>query len=228
MQGLVITDCKNEMLLDPVNRMLGISDAEREIVNAAVERAWSRCLYCFDHINNPRFHAGGVQLYHTVQYSMFLYFLENEIFESFIKGKNGNMDAQNICDKLLMANMSIAGVDLFYEQRMPDIFLMAHTSGAVITPRAQFGNYFMFMQGCNVGYSKGYAPVLGEGVIMWGNSKIIGNCHVGNHVMFGANTYIKDMDIPDNSIVFGQYPNIIIKENREDEVMENLRTRFIL
>ena len=62
---------------------------------------------------------------------------------------------------------------------------------------------------------------------MWGDSKIIGNCHVGNHVMFGANSYIKDMDVPDNSIVFGQYPNVIIKENREDEIMSILHERFI-
>lgn len=228
MQGLVIKDYKNEMLLDPVRRMVGITEGEQAAIDAAIENAWNRCRYCFDHVNNPRFNAGGVQLYHTVQYSMFLYFLANEIFESCIKGKNDNMDAQNICDKLQMVNMSLSGADIFYEHRMPDIFLMAHTSGAVITPRAQIGNYFMFMQGCNVGFSKGYAPVIGEGVIMWGNSKIIGNCHVGNHVMFGANSYIKDMDVPDNSIVFGQYPNVIIKENREDMVLENLRGRFIL
>lgn len=45
--------------------------------------------------------------------------------------------------------------------------------------------------------------------------------------MFGANSYIKDMDVPDNSIVFGQYPNVIIKGNREDEIMSILHERFI-
>lgn len=226
--SIVITNKKDIRLLDPIKRMFGIEEAERDIVNMVCQDAWDRSMYCFDKINNRRFHFGGVQLYHTVQYSMYLYFLQNQIYESVIKKDAKNLDAINICDKLFAANTALAGVDIFYEQKMPDVFLMAHTAGIVLTPHAKIGNFFMLMQGCNLGFSKGHAPELGEGVIMCGNSKIIGNCHVGNHVMFGANTYIKDMDIPSNSMVFGQYPNVIIKENREDEVMEYLSERFIL
>lgn len=29
-----------------------------------------------------------------------------------------------------------------------------------------------------------------------------------------ADSYIKDMDIPGNTIIFGQYPNVILKENK--------------
>ena len=46
-------------------------------------------------------------------------------------------------------------------------------------------------------------------------SKIIGNCTIGEHVIMAANSYIKDLDIPDNTTVFGQYPNHILKTNKE-------------
>lgn len=199
-------------------------------LDIVLHQAMERCKFCFEKINNRKFHTGQIQVYHTVQYAMFLYFVMNEVYESCLKN-NTYRDcqlAQLLCDKLFAANTALSGVDIFYEQKLPEVFLMAHTSGIVLTPHAKIGNYFMLMQGCNIGYSKGNAPVLGEGVIMWGHSKIIGKCNIGDHVMFGANSYIKDMDIPSNSIVFGQYPNVIIKENREDEVMEQLHERFIL
>ena len=46
---------------------------------------------------------------------------------------------------------------------------------------------------------------------MMSNSKILGNCRIGSHVVFADNSYVKDRDIPDNSIVFGQDRDIIIK-----------------
>ncbi len=88
-------------------------------------------------------------------------------------------------------------MDLYYGQEMPAVWLVAHTTGAVFSPNAEIRDYFMFMHGCNVGLNNGYAPNIGEGVVMFGNSKIIEKCNVGNYVMFSANSYVKDMDIPE-------------------------------
>jgi len=223
---MIITDCYNRKLYEPIQRIFGLEESEFRIIESVAEGAWNRCLYCFEKVNNPRFHTGGIQLYHTVQYSMFLYFLANEIYQKEIR-QDSNPIARDIADKIFATNTALSGVDIYYEQKLPDIFLMAHTVGTVFTPKTTIGDYFMFMQGCNIGISNGHAPKLGQGVVMWGNSKIIGKCNIGNHVMLGANTYIKDMDIPDDSIVFGQYPNVIIKENRGDQVLECLHERFV-
>lgn len=48
---------------------------------------------------------------------------------------------------------------------------------------------------------------------MFSNSKILGGSHIGNHVIISANSYIKDQDVPDDTIVFGQSPNLVFKEN---------------
>lgn len=75
-------------------------------------------------------------------------------------------------------------------------------------------------QGCTVGNNHGEYPSFGESVFMLSNSKVLGGCEIGSHVIISANTYIKDTDIPSGSIVFGQSPNLVIKTGREDYVRE--------
>jgi len=46
---------------------------------------------------------------------------------------------------------------------------------------------------------------------MYSGSKIIGKSVIGNNVTIAANTYIKDAEIPNGAMVFGQSPNLVIK-----------------
>lgn len=50
---------------------------------------------------------------------------------------------------------------------------------------------------------------------MFSNSKVLGNSIIGHNVSLASNTYIKDTNIPDNTIVFGEYPNLIFKNNND-------------
>ena len=46
----------------------------------------------------------------------------------------------------------------------------------------------------------------------------MGNSHIGDNCIIGAGTLVKDEDVPENSIVFGKSPNLIIKKlNRKKE-----------
>ena len=45
-------------------------------------------------------------------------------------------------------------------------------------------------------------------------SKILGDCKIGNNVILAANSYVIDMNIPNDVLVFGQYPNNIIKKRK--------------
>ena len=101
--------------------------------------------------------------------------------------------------------------DLFYEIELPEIFMLDHPVGSVLG-RAKFGNNFSFTQNCTVGNNNNIFPVIGEHVTMSANSMILGNSKIGNNVILGAGTCIKDDDIPDNSLVFGSSPNLIIKK----------------
>lgn len=57
----------------------------------------------------------------------------------------------------------------------------------------------------------------GQNVCMCAGSSIIGNSIIGDNVMVGANTIIKDEVVPSNVIVFGESPNLIIKKKKNLE-----------
>lgn len=103
------------------------------------------------------------------------------------------------------------GCDLYHEVNLPGYFTLDHPVGSVMG-RAEYGEGFDFGQNCTVGNNRGIYPVIGQKVSMCANSSIIGNCHIGNNVIIGANFGVKDEDIPDNCIMFGYSPNLIIKK----------------
>lgn len=228
MKTLQINKAEDETLYRPVMGIYGLDIDEVDIIKSCQSEAFTRSTKCFSKIRDPYYNMDAVCPYHSGQYLTYLYFLGNTIFNTYLSKGQENQAAQNACDKIFMTSLTINGADIYYAHKMPDIFYPAHPLGAVLTGKATIGDYFFFMQGCNLGINKGVGPSLGSGVVMWGGSKIVGNCHIGNNVMLGANAYIKDMDVPDNSIVYGQYPNVIIKENREDEVKSMLNERFIM
>lgn len=102
-------------------------------------------------------------------------------------------------------------VDIYAEVVLPPVFFLEHPLASVFG-RAEYGNNFFAMQGCTVGGNKGKYPIIGENVKMFSNSKIIGNSKIGNNVWLSANSYIKDENVPNNSIVFGSSPYLIIKD----------------
>ena len=57
---------------------------------------------------------------------------------------------------------------------------------------------------------------------MLSNAKVLGHSHIGDHVIISANCYIKDQDVPSNTIVFGQSPNLVFK----DKSLEAYGVRF--
>ena len=91
-----------------------------------------------------------------------------------------------------------------------------HASG-----RGSFSNYFAFRHNCTVGGNHGKFPRFGEFVCLFSNATVIGNTNIGNNVFISSNTLVKDVNISDNSIVFGQSPNLIIKRKPKEYFYEN-------
>ena len=159
---------------------------------------------------NPFTRDGNVlnfNVLHSGQYLIFLYYLSNSIFNDYPESK--------LAGKVYYLNKIMNGVDLFYEIKLPDFFGTEHPVGSVMG-RAKYGNDFFFYQGCTVGSTSNEDcsynhPIIGENVCMYPNSAILGKCKIGNNVNIGAGAIVKNQDIPDNSTVFGQSPNIVIK-----------------
>ena len=116
-----------------------------------------------------------------------------------------------LADKVYYLNKTLNSVDLYYEIDLPSIFGLDHALGTVLG-RAKYSNFFHFSQNCTVGNNHGIYPSFEENIIMLADSTVIGDAHIGNNCIISANTYIKDQDIPDYSLVFGATPKLIIKK----------------
>ena len=194
------------LLLRRMENFFLLSTEEKKSIKEIHPIVLDKLKVCFQGIDNKYFWKNGILYFspdHSGQYLIYLYFYSH-IFS--------NMGGGNkLKDKFYYLNKILHAVDIYAEVILPPVFFFEHPLASVFG-RAEYGNNFFAMQGCTVGGNKGKYPIIGENVKMFSNSKIVGNSKIGNNVWLSANSYIKDENVPDNSIVFGSSPNLIIKD----------------
>jgi serine O-acetyltransferase len=187
-----------------------LSLKEKIILEKVLDDVLKRCDVCFKNTKNKYYSRKGIAYfnpYHSGQYTIFLYYLSNSLFRLSVENRI-------LCDKIYYLNKVMSGSDLFYEIDLPAIFMLDHPVGTVMG-RAHYSEFFSFSQNCTVGNNNGIYPKIDQNVKMSANSMILGNSHIGKNTIIGANTSVKDQDIPKDSLVFGNSPNLIIKPNNE-------------
>lgn len=189
-------------------------DVDMDVIERKVDLAWERCIKAISVSNNKylNFIGGGEQrlLNHSGFWSIFLYYLSNSL-----------KDYPNEAGKVYYLNKILHSIDWFYEINLPDHFMVEHPLGSVLG-RAKYGDYLLIYQGVTIGGNISLSntveiayPVIGECVTFLSNAKVLGNAHIGKNVIFAANSYVINEDIPDDSIVFGVSPNLTIKHEPE-------------
>ena len=142
-------------------------------------------------------------------YSRLMYYFSRKLFLR-------EIDAF-ILDQIFLSIKSRCCMDLFYEFDLKRYFLPQH-SFATVLGRARYSDFLVVTQNCTIGNNKGIYPVIGEGIIMRPGSMILGDCEIGDNVHIGAGTVIIDEDIPSNSVVYGHVPNLMIKDNQDNNI----------
>lgn len=137
------------------------------------------------------------------QYATFLYFLSKYIYDC------GNKE---LATKIFLLNKSLNGIDLFYEVNFPEYFIIGHTVGMVFS-KAQYSNYCVFHQGCTVGRNLDDRPILGEGVVMYPGSMIIGKCEIKPNTVVTPGVKIVNKNSPGNCYVFQKDNGDLIYKN---------------
>jgi serine O-acetyltransferase len=157
---------------------------------------------CFQNIRRKYFFDGENTLFnhlHGDHYAMYLYYLSNTVYRS---GRD-----EELAQYLFLLNKALHGIDLFYAVSMPEVFLLIHPVGTVLG-NATYGNYFVAYQNCGIGsLEDGRYPVFEGENVLFARTSVLGNCHVGRNVVFGANAFVLDSDIPSDCTVVGSYPN---------------------
>lgn len=163
---------------------------------AIVEEAVARLENCFKQVSLKHYFNGEEAVFNHLfsdHYVMFLWYLSNSIYQH--KGKC------DLANKIYYLNKTLHGLDCMYDTKMPDIFLLFHSSGTMLG-KAYYADYFVALQGCTVGSHKGNYPVFGKGVSLTANSSVIGKCNIGNRCTISTRTTIFQKDIEDDHTAF--------------------------
>lgn len=204
-----------EKLVEYVDNQLRVLFGETNSIQPFVENALNRAEFCFTNTNNKYYFTGEREVkfshLHSVQNAIFLYYLSRSVYVG-----NGS---QHLCDSIYYLNRMLNGVDWYYQVELPAVFGAEHPLGSILG-KAKYSDGFFVYQGVTIGGNKGKYPVIGKNVVLYSDAKILGHAQIGNNVVISANSYIKDEDIPDNCLVFGTSPNLIIKQKSVDEMKE--------
>jgi serine O-acetyltransferase len=193
---------------------------ELKVLEESINIALQRTEYNFKFNKNKYYSKDGqvyFNPYQTDQYAVFLYYLSNTIWKKF--------NYESLATRVYYLNKLLNSLDLYFEVEIPDIFSLSHPVGTVMG-RAKYSDFFSISQNCTVGNNKGIFPTFEKNVILFSGVTVIGNCKIGENCIISANSYIKDTDIPKNSMVFGSSPNLTIKEKTKEYMQEFFQSKW--
>ncbi len=194
-------------------------DIDESVIKKYVPYALDAVEQNYKDYSNTRFCDNGEVIfspYMSSQWMFFLYSLSHIIYLN-----NENQYGRGAADQIYYLNKILHSIDWFYAVDLPVHFYSEHPLKSVMG-RAKYGDWLLIYQGTTVGGSrktgKVYYPTIGNNVILFSDSAILGNSRIGDNVMISSGTRVINTDIPANSIVFGISPNLIIREYDEKEM----------
>lgn len=96
---------------------------------------------------------------------------------------------------------------------------LPHPIGIVIGCQTVLGDDCTIYQGVTIGQNRNGYPKIGNDVIIYSGAKIFGDITIGNHVVIGANSVVKN-NIPDNSVVVGIPARVLRRiDNERDSAL---------
>jgi serine O-acetyltransferase len=164
-------------------------------VDSAIDIALQRSETCFKYVNLPHYNRDGEIWFdhlHSDQYSTFIYFLSNSLWEI----------SQNkpLCDKCILLNKTLNSFFISYKCKMPKIFLLIHPIGTIIG-NAEYQDFLVILQNVTIN-TETPPPHLGKGVFMAAGSSVIGSSQIGDFSSLGIGTTVYKTNIPENSIAY--------------------------
>jgi len=140
---------------------------------------------------------------HSSQHCTFLYFLSHTIWK-----RTGTTQTPL---RLFLLNKALNAIDCFYEVELPKIFLIGHSVGIVLA-KATYGNHLVLYQNSTIGKNHGVSPVLENGVILYPNTAIIGDCLIRSGSVVSQGVSVINQSTEAQKIVFqGDSGSLVFK-----------------
>ena len=183
----------------------------KKIIEKNIDESLNRLRIC---INSIRcWNENEFNYLQSSQYCTYLYFLANTIWKN-----NGN---EEVCTKLFLLNKALNGIDCFYEIELPEKFYIPHTIGVVLA-KATYSNNFVIYQNSTVGKNHGIAPIIGERVVMYPNTAIIGRSNIGHGTILAQGTRVVNKNCYGNSVVFNSNKSEIINKPLKRNIITDI------
>lgn len=209
-----LIDHSRESLLDYTTRQCeavvpdGRGDTFRKVIDAHLDASLERLHRLIDACAPWR--PGQFDILQSSQHSIYLYLLSNTIFRN---------TGENFAPvRLFLMNKALNGIDLFYEIAMPEVFYIGHTVGIVLA-KATYGNYLVLYQNSTVGRHKADIPVIGDRVVLYPNTAVIGRSVVEPDSVIAQGVSVVNRRVPAGSIAFAGADGALAFKRRPDDLM---------
>ena len=185
----------------------------RKVADAHFDQALERMHVCINACAPWR--PDQFNVLQSSQHCIFLYFLSNTIW-----AESGETAAPT---RLFLMNKAFNGIDLFYEIGMPPVFYIGHSVGIVLA-KATYGNFLVLYQNSTVGRHKADIPVIGEGVVIYPNSCVIGRSVVEDGGVVSQGTRVINRHVPAGQVAYnGEGGQLALRPGAPDLLDEYFR-----
>jgi serine O-acetyltransferase len=191
----------------------GREGAFRAAVDAHLDEALQRMHVCINACAPWR--PDQFNVLQSSQHCIFLYYLSNTIFR-----RSGDTAAAT---RLFLMNKALNGIDLFYEIAMPEVFYIGHSVGIVLA-KATYGNHLVLYQNSTVGRHKDQIPVIGDRVVLYPNTAVIGRSVIGSDSVLSQGVSAVNKTVPSGVIAFrGEGADLAFQPRPDDLLQEYFR-----
>lgn len=125
---------------------------------------------------------------------------------------NPSTGLNNVAASYSLLGREIGQIEIYYSAEIDSGLKINHGVGSVIGARCKIGKNCTIHQNCTLGDRNGGRPTIGNNVMIYAGSMILGNITIGDGSIIGANSIVLD-DCPPNSILIGT-PAKIVKVNK--------------
>lgn len=116
-------------------------------------------------------------------------------------------------DAYSLLGREIGQIEIYYSSVIGEGFKINHGVGTVIGARCKIGNNCTIHQNCTLGDRNGGRPTVGNNVIIYAGSMILGDINIGDGSIIGANSVVTK-SCPPNSLIVGTPGRILTKKER--------------
>jgi serine O-acetyltransferase len=190
----------------------GREAAFRAAVDAHLDAALERLAVCINACAPWR--PDQFNVLQSSQHCIFLYYLANTIWKA-----SGDTAAPT---RLFLMNKALNGIDLFYEIAMPEAFYIGHSVGIVLA-KATYGNHLVLYQNSTVGRHKDQIPIIGDRVILYPNTAVIGRSVVESDAVISQGTSIINKRVPAGQMAFRAGDDLAFSPRPADLLAEYFR-----